>query len=484
MTRRQSAQLVVLSAGMLLVSLDQYIVVVALPDMRRELGFSTQTIQAVITAYAVASAGLLLLAGRAADLVGARRVLVGGLAVYTAASVLGGLAWDPAVLLTARALQGLGGAMVFPTTLTLVSASFPPGAQRSQAIGIWGAAGAAGLVIGVIAGGVLTNSFGWEAVFLVNVVIATPVLFAVLLLFDRDPRRDQDRGFDLGGAATATCGISFLAYALVDGPRLGWSSPTVVALASGACVLLVAFVVIERRTRDPLVPKDLFPGRPLGWAVAIAFMFMATFGSVLFFFSLLLQAGLGMDALSAGAAFVPPTVAVLIGSAVGGRLANAYGLRTTVVVALALGAAGAAALAWVITPGVSYAELLPGFLVVSLADGVIFTSMFLAATVRIPEDQQGVASGMASVGAGFGAIVGLAVLVLIANGTGDHERLASSVESGVSDVLVAVAVGILLTVPLALRLPNERTPRPADHACHSCAPAATSREESGATGPG
>ena len=463
---------------MLLVSLDQYIVVVALPEMRRELGFSTQTIQAVVTAYAVASAGLLLLAGRAADLVGARRVLVGGLAVYAAASLLGGLAWDPAVLLTARALQGLGGAMVFPTTLTLVSASFPPGAQRSQAIGVWGASGAAGLVIGVIAGGVLTHRFGWEAVFLVNVVIATPVLLAVLLLFDRDPHRDRDRRFDLGGAAAATVGISLLAYVLVDGPRLGWSSPAAVSLVAGACVLLVTFVVIERRTRDPLIPRDLFRGRPLGWAMAIAFLFMATFGCVLFFFSLLLQAGLRMDAFDAGAAFVPPTIAVLVGSAAGGRLANAYGLRTTVTVALALGAVGAAALAWVITPGVSYAELLPGFLVLSLADGVVFTAMFLAATVRIPEDQQGVASGTASVGAGFGGIVGLAVLVLIANGTGGRDRLAVAVESGVSDVMVAVALGILLTVPLALRLPNDRTPKPAPHACHSCNPAATATDES------
>jgi MFS family permease len=275
------ATLALLAFAMLIVSLDQYIVVVALPEIGHDLGFSDQTLQAVISAYAVASAGFLLLGGRAADLLGRRRILVAGLAVYAGASLAGGLAPTPALLLIARALQGLGGALVFPATLSLVNSTFLEGRERNRAVAVWGAAGAAGLVIGVLLGGVLTRTFGWEAVFFVNVPLAGVAVLLAFALIPADRQRDPGRRLDLPGALSVTLGLTLFVFALVEGPNLGWGSPAVVASAASSLVLLGAFTIIERHSCDPLVSPRLLANRNLGTAVGIAFLFWATFGSVL-----------------------------------------------------------------------------------------------------------------------------------------------------------------------------------------------------------
>jgi MFS family permease len=207
---------------MLIVSLDQYIVVVALPDIGRDLGYSSQTLQSVISAYAVASSGFLLFGGRAADLLGRRRMLATGLALYAVASLAGGLATGAEVQLTARAVQGLGGALVFPSTLAVINTTFAEGRDRNRALGIWGGAGAAGLVVGVLLGGILTRAFGWEAVSFVNVPLAGVALILTFWLIEGDRPRDVDRLFDLPGALTATGAITLLVFALVQGPNLGW----------------------------------------------------------------------------------------------------------------------------------------------------------------------------------------------------------------------------------------------------------------------
>ena len=234
LARRRAATLALLAFAMLIVSLDQYIVVVALPEIGRELGYSAQTLQSVISAYAVASAGFLLLGGRAADLLGRRRVFVAGLALYTGASLGGGLASEPELLLVARAVQGLGGALVFPATLSLVNTTFAEGRERNRAVAVWGGAGAAGLVIGVLLGGVLTHALGWEAVFFVNVPLAGVAILLAFSLIPADGGRERDRKFDLPGALTATAGITLLVFALVQGPRLGWDSLAIVAAAAAA----------------------------------------------------------------------------------------------------------------------------------------------------------------------------------------------------------------------------------------------------------
>ena len=246
--------LALLSFAMLIVSLDQYIVVVALPEIGRALGYSAQSLQSVVSAYAVASSGFLLFGGRAADLLGRRRMFITGLALYAGASLMGGLATTPWVLLVARAAQGFGGALVFPATLALINTTFAEGPERNRALAVWGGAGAAGLVIGVLLGGVLTQAFGWESVFFVNVPLASLAALLSFPLIPGDHARDRTRTFDLPGALSATAGVTLLVYALVDGPTLGWGSPAVVGAAASGVFLLGALAIIERRSRDPLLP--------------------------------------------------------------------------------------------------------------------------------------------------------------------------------------------------------------------------------------
>ena len=444
-----------LAFAMLIVSLDQYIVVVALPEIGRELGYSPQTLQSVVSAYAVVSGGFLLLGGRAADLLGRRRVLVSGLALYAGASLAGGLATAPEFLLAARAVQGLGGALVFPATLVLVNTTFAEGRERNRALAVWGGAGAAGLVVGVLLGGVLTQALGWEAVFFVNVPLAGLAVLLAFLLIAADPEPERRRRFDLPGALSVTLGVTLLVFALVQGPRLGWGSPGVMAGAAAGLLLLGAFAVIERSSRDSLVPSGLLANRHLGTAVVIAFLFMATFGSVLYFLSIYLQDVHGYNALETGVGFLLPTAFVVAGSALGGQLATRFGLRPTLVGALAVGALGAAALGLAMSPDGSYAALIPGLIALSIGDGVVFTTMFIAAATGVPDREQGVASGLASTASGVGAVVGLAVLVLVATSGNEGlagEQLRVATADGISAAVLVVAAGIALNLLAALSL--------------------------------
>jgi EmrB/QacA subfamily drug resistance transporter len=454
-TRTPTPVLALLAFAMLIVSLDQYIVVVALPEMRRGLGFSEQSLQSVISAYAVASAGFLLLGGRAADVVGRRRVLVAGLALYGVASLAGGLATVPAVLLAARAVQGLGGALVFPATLSLVNTTFPEGRERNRAVAVWGAAGAAGLVVGVLLGGVLTRVFGWEAVFFVNVPLAGAAAVLALRLLPADRPRERRRHLDLPGALTATFGLTLLVLALVEGPNLGWTSPAVLLGAVAGLGLLAAFAGVERRSGDPLLSPRLLGNRNLATAVGIAFLFWATFGSVLYFLTLYLQDVHGYDALETGGAFLLPTAVVVAGSALAGRLATRFGLRSTLVGALAIGALGAGALGLAMSADGSYAALVPGLVGLGIGDGTVFTLMFIAAGTGVRDDEQGVASAIASTSTSVGAAVGLAVLVLVANtGTSglSGRALQTAKADGLGTAVLVVAAGIALTALIALNL--------------------------------
>jgi MFS family permease len=452
---RQAATLALVAFAMLIVSLDQYIVVVALPEIGRDLDYSAQTLQAVVSAYAVASAGFLLLGGRAADLLGRRRVLVTGLTLYAGASFAGGLATVPEVQLAARAVQGLGGALVFPSTLSLVNTTFSEGRERNRALAVWGGAGAAGLVIGVLLGGVLTQGFGWEAVFFVNVpliAIAVPLAFG---LIPADGARDGSRSFDLPGALSATLGVTLVVFALVRGPGSGWGSSVILVAAAAGLLLLGAFAIIERRSRDPLVRPSLLANRNLRAAIVLAFMFMATFGSLLYFLTLYLQDVRGYDALETGIGFLMPTALVVAGSTLAGRLATLCGLRATLVGALATGALGALALGLAISPDGGYPALIPGLILVSIADGVAFTTIFIAAGTGVADSDHGVASGIASTAGGIGAAFGLALLVLVANsGTDDlaGEALRVATADGLSTAVLVVAAGITATLPVALDL--------------------------------
>ncbi|SNR25750.1 MFS transporter [Actinomadura mexicana] len=447
-----------LSFAMLIVSLDQYIVVVALPDIGRDLGYSAQTLQLVVSAYAVASSGFLLLGGRAADLLGRRRMLVTGLTLYAVASLAGGLATGPAPQLAARAIQGLGGALVFPSTLAIINTTFAEGRDRNRALGIWGGSGAAGLVVGVLLGGVLTRMLGWEAVFFVNVPLAGTALVSAFRFLEPDRAREAGRVFDLPGALTSTGAVTLLVFSLVQGPALGWDSPWTLGTAAAGLLLVAAFAVVERRSPDPLVPMKLLANRALTVALVVAFMFTATFGALLYFLSIYFQDVRGYDPLQTGVAFLLPTAVVVAGSAFAGQAVTRFGLRRTLVAALAIGAAGAAGVGLAVSADGSYAALVPGLVAVSLGDGVVFTMMFIAAGTGVADRQQGVASGIASTSSGIGAVVGLAALVLVANAGTDGlvgEELRVATAEGIRTAVLVIAGGIVATLLIALNL---RTP--------------------------
>jgi len=438
---------------MLIVSLDQYIVVVALPDIARDLGYSPQSLQSVVSAYAIASSGFLLLGGRASDLLGRRRVLIAGLFLYLAASLAGGLASSVIEQLIARAVQGLGGALVFPSTLALINVLFPEGAARNRALGIWAGSGAAGLVIGVLLGGALTSAFGWRAVFLVNVPLAGLAVVAALALIDRDPPMERQRSFDLPGAVSVTGAVTLIVLALVEGPGFGWLSPVTIAILISGLLLGLAFIVIENRSPAPLLPFALLRNPSLMLSVITAALFMATFGALLYFLSIFFQDVLRYDALLTGLAFLVPTVIVVLSSTLAGRAATQFGLRTTMIWALATGAIGALAIGFTLSPDVSFLALVPGLILVSIGDGVIFTTMFIAAATGVPDDEQGIASGIVSTASGIGAALGLAVLVLIANqGTEglDGEALRHAMADGISRAAYAIAAGILLMLVILI----------------------------------
>jgi MFS family permease len=470
-SRRRAATLALLGFSSLIVAIDAYIVIVALPEIGRALGFSSQTLQSVISAYAVAFGGFLLFGGRAADLLGRRRVLVTGLGLYGASSLAGGLAGEPEILLAARVVQGLGGALVFPATLSLVNTTFPEGEERNRAVSVWAGAGAAGLVIGVLLGGALTDWLGWEAVFFVNVPLAGLALVSAFPLIDRDADRDRGRRFDAAGAVTATAGISLLVFALVNGPDLGWGSPWIVGAAIVGVLMLGAFAALEARAPDPLLPPRLLSNRHLLIAMALAFLFMATFGSILYFLTLYFQEVRGYDALQTGLGFLLPTAFVVAGSTVAGRMANRFGLRRTLLTALSIGAAGAAALGLAIAPDASYAALIPGLVALSIGDGVAFTLMFIAAGIGVADHEQGVSSGAASTAMQAGAAVGLALLVLVANaGTDGLEGEALRVETadGIAAAAFVVAAGIAAAIAVALALPR-RAPQARSEPVTECA---------------
>src|SRR5262245_60603431 len=345
---------------MLIVSLDQYIVVVALPEIGRDLGYSARTLQSVVSAYAIASSGFLLFGGRASDLLGRRRILMIGLLLYCLASLAGGLATSAVQQLAARAVQGVGGALVFPSTLALINVLFHEGAERNRALGVWAGSGAAGLVIGVLLGGALTSAFGWRAVFLVNVPLAGLTLIAALILIERDVPADQRRAFDLPGAVTATSSVTLLVLALVQAPGFGWRSPATIGILLTGLSLGAVFVLIEKRSRDPLLPFVILQNPWLRLGLVTAFLFMATFGALLYFLSIYFQDVLQYNALWTGLSFLIPTLVVVLSSTLAGWVATRFGLFTTMIVALMMGAAGASALGITMSPEASFLTLAPG----------------------------------------------------------------------------------------------------------------------------
>ncbi|MFE2943141.1 MFS transporter [Streptomyces sp. NPDC059255] len=439
--QRLGLPLFVLAAAQLVISLDYSIVYVALPIIGTEVGFSDQNLQWVVSAYVVVNGGFLLLGGRATDLLGRRRMFVLGASLYAGSSLIGGLSESAGVLVAVRAVQGIGGSLLFPATLSLINTVHTEGPSRNRALAVWGAAGAGGLCFGSLLGGVLVEAFGWPSVFFVNVPLAGSIALAGSLLFPADGARSGSRQVDLTGALTATGGITLMVFVLVHAPEAGWGSWSVRGGAVLSLTLLSLFAVVEIRSRDPLVPARLFAHRGLVMAMGVTALFSATFSSVPYFLTLYFQSVHGYSAFGTGLAFLVPAVVVAAGTQAGERAVSAFGVRRMLTGGMVLGAAGAGALGLALTDDGSYLMLLPGIVLLGLGQGAAWTGMWIAASSGIAPGDQGIASGMASTTLQVGGAVGLAVLIAAAQ-VGGHDGSTAGLLDGIRTALFMIAGGI------------------------------------------
>lgn len=452
---RSRAVLALLASAQLIVAVDFDIVFVALPEIGRELGFSAQSLQWVVSAYTVALGGCLLVGGRAADRLGGRGVFLTGAAIFGFASLAGGLATRPDVLVVARAVQGLGAALLIPATLKLINASFAEGAARTRALAIWGIAGSSGAAVGALGGGVLTGFLGWEWVLFVNVpftLIAVVAGFA-LLPADRTP---YVRGFDLRGAALATAGSTLVVFGLVNGPEAGWATFRAVGCLILGTALLGVFFVLERRTPDALVPLRMFTNHNLAVAVVVAFLFMSAIATQYYLFTTYLQEVLGYGALATGFGFLPLSLLSMVGSGVVfPRALNRWGLRTVLFTGVAGFGLSMAIIATCMSTDGTYWALLPGMVVWALFAGLAFPPIFLAASTGTSADEQGVAAALTSTSQYIGGAVGLAVLVGIANTVADGSTQLDGLRTAGWAGTAVVLAGAAATLSLPKR-PDHR----------------------------
>lgn len=457
------AVLAVCCLAQFMVVLDVSIVNVALPQMRDALGLSVVGQQWVVNAYTLTFAGLLLLGGRAADLFGRKRIFLLGLGLFTACSLMGGLAQSGTWLILARAAQGLGGAVLAPATLTLLTTHFVDPEARRRALGAWSATAASGASIGVLLGGLLTQVLDWRWVLFVNVPIGAALLGAAALALQESKGDTNRRSLDLPGALTVTAGLALLVFGIVGTDTHPWgSSRTVLSLVLGA-VLLVTFLFIEARVaRHPLVPLGVFRRRGLSVANAIALMVGGAMFGMFFFLSLYIQQVNQYNALRAGLAFLPMGLAVLSGALVGTRVVARLGVRRQLMLGPVLAAGG---LAWltILTPGAGYWPHLFGpEIMVGLGLGLSFVPMTMAATAGVPSHQAGLASGLINTSRQVGGAVGLALMATVASaathGSGASVS-AQALTSGYDRAFAIAALALVMGAGLALLLPGHRAAR-------------------------
>jgi len=404
--------LAVIGTTQLMVVLDASIVNVALPSIQRALHFSGANLAWVVNAYTLTFGGLLLLGGRTGDLYGKRRMLMIGVGLFAAASLLGGLATDSAWLIAARAAQGVGGAIASPTALALVAATFAEGSARNRAMGVYGAMSGAGGAIGVLMGGLLTTSLSWRWVLFVNV----PIGLAVVLLAPRVlPETERQTGrLDLPGALTATAGMTLLVYGLVHAATTSWGTPTTVLPLVAAVLLLSSFLVIERRAPEPLMPLHLFSDRSRVGAYAVMLAIGTGIFSMFYFLTLYLQDILGFSALRTGLYYVPFAVMIMVSAGMAARLVGRFGPRI-LIMAGTLSAAGG--LFWLSLAGQDstyLAAVLGPMILIASGMACCFVPLTLTAVAGVPPREAGIAAALLNSGQQVGGSLGLAVLATVA----------------------------------------------------------------------
>src|SRR5438128_2238665 len=388
-TRRGKLTLGLLAAVAFLDFVDASIVNIALPSMRRALGFSVQDLQWVPSGYLLTYGGFMLLGGRAADLLGRRRVLVAGVLVIGLSSLVGGCARRGGALVGPRLAQGMGAAMTLPAALSILTTTFKEGSDRNTALGVWGAVGGLASAAGVLLGGLLTEGLGWRWVMFVNPVAAVLVLAAIFRLIGSDRRRGQLQNFDIRGAVLATSGMLLLVYALVEAPGAGWGAGRTIGELAGALALLAAFVINEQRARNPLAPLSIFRINGLGFSDATQLIAFAGFLALFFFLTLYMQNVLGYSAIQTGLAYLPLCFAIAISAGVSSQLLSRVGTRPVIATGALISSAGLFWLSRIPADGNYLANLLPGLIVLSLGIGGVFVGVVTAANAGVPADKAG-----------------------------------------------------------------------------------------------
>ena len=417
---RRWCALAVIVAAQFMVILDVAIVNVALPSIKSDLHFSQESLQWVITAYAILFGGVLLLGGRLADLLGRRRLFIAGVVLFTGSSLLSGLAWSERSLIAFRALQGVGGALLAPAALSILMTTFQEGRERNIALGIWGAASGSGGAAGVLLGGLLTSYLHWSWIFFINVPVGTAVIALTPWLL-RESRVDRARRhFDLAGAASVTAGLMLLVYAMTRATQHGWASAATIALLAGSALLLVAFVAIELRSRSPLLPMRIFRLRTLAAANATAVIVAAVGFSMFFLLTLYLQQVLRYSAIQTGVAFIAITLTIVLFSNVAQTLVTRLGARRVLTVGLLFASAALALLTRLPVHGHYFRDVLPALLLGGVGMALSFVPMTIAGLTGVERADAGVASGLINTSRQIGGAIGLAAVSTIAATSTSH----------------------------------------------------------------
>jgi len=400
--------LAIVCAAFFMTVLDVSIVNVALPSIGKSLHFSEANLQWVITAYAITFGGFLLLGGRAADLLGRRRVFYVGVTVFTIASFLCGLAWSEGVLIGARALQGLGAAIISPAALSIIMTTFEEGAERNKALGIWGAIGGSGAAVGVLAGGVLTKFLGWEWIFFVNVPVGALAL-VLAPRFVRESRSEREHSQDYGGAVTITAGLALLVYGVSQAPQDGWTSGATIARLAVAAVLLIAFLVIESRVKDPLMPFSIFKVRTVAGANVAGLLLGGAVFANFFLLTLYVQQVLAWSALKTGVTFIATAGTAILWAGLAQALVTRLGAKIVMAVGFVAMIAGMLWYTQIPVDGSYVSDLLPGYLLIGFALPFTFIPVSIAALAGVANREAGLASGLINTAQQIGGAIGVAV---------------------------------------------------------------------------
>jgi EmrB/QacA subfamily drug resistance transporter len=406
--------LVLICLAQFMVVLDATIVNVALPSIQKDLNLSEGNLQWIVNAYTLVFGGFLLLGGRAGDLLGRKRLFLVGLVIFTGASLLDGLASSEGMLIGARALQGLGAALVSPAALSIISTTFAEGAERAKALGVWAAIAIGGSAVGLVLGGLLTQYFSWPWIFFVNVPVGIVAFVLSLRLIPESRDVHAHRSYDVAGAVTVTGGLMALVYAIVDAQQAGWGSAKTLGFFALAIVLLATFVAVELRAKAPLVRLSIFRIRSLLTANVAMFLAMSGMFAMFFFNTLYIQRVLGYGPLEAGVAFLPFSAGIMISAGIASQFAARIGVRPIAAAGMLLSAAGLLLLTQLPVHGSYLTNVLPSIALSSLGMGAVFMPLTLIATTGLEDADQGLASGLFNTSQQVGGALGLAVLSTLA----------------------------------------------------------------------